>query len=455
MRGRGFELTGAAGPVYETRGGGSRSGLRCNLDIDGGELIRGLRGEGWFENLPSGNDFSWSVAYRGEHGLIGEAVDRLSARISHSRQREFAFGGGRLDRRIDEDIQLTNRLTSGASSPLRLAWNSEFRRRRSSHRSPLGSYDDREFNWRNGLEVDWGTGSFATRLSGGIDLQEQQYAGGLTQGRHTRLGLTVWFYGSSSDTLSLTTATTKYRFDTPDKADYNDRDELRYKVELLGRWMITPRFSFRADFAADLRHLVYIYRPRSGENRRERSFRLGAALPWNDVNLVNVARFTVTSRYTDYDFPPADESLSRVYRAFSAADSMRVNLPGGGYVKISSALVLDDHGRLRWEDWIEDISEDGYSFTLAVAPVYEWKGCRWGFGWSWHRRETRLHLGDGRTEPGESILSSGPVFSVASLRKRPFHAELTGRVLEVSDRLRGSYRLPDVTCSLVWSPDLR
>lgn len=448
-----LSLDGSIGPLSEQRGSRLQNGLRVKTNIDGGDFLRGVNGEAWLDRLNDGNDYGWSAVISGDYKLAGEATDKYSVRVSQNRQREHTIGGDQMSRRGDDRLHLNNRLSTGRSASWQLTWESDLVRQRSAHEYISSTYSDLDFNWRNGIDIEWQRGAFRGLVSGGVDLQEQQYAGRLMQGRRSRIGFGVAFLKSATDSIALKTSAMRYRFDTPDELDFNDRDELGYNIQLICGYAFSPRFGARLRLVSDLRQLVYLYRSRSGENRWERGFRLIVDLPWRDKPIDNIARFSVNSSFTDYNYSPSKESLSRIYRSFIANDSLNVALARGVFLRINLTGTIEDHGQLKWSEWIEDVSENGFSHTIAVMPSWERNGYSLGIGWNWHRRETELHFIDGESEVGESIRTHGPLLSLITPVDHRVRVELRGSVIVVKDRLRGSYRLPDVTCRLTWDFD--
>ncbi len=446
-----FRVDGSVGPLFDFRSGREQQGIRYTAGLEGGNLIKGFSSWGWLEALPSGKDFSWKVALVNEHNLTGESVDIYSVSWSQSEQREIPLSSGSVNRRTDELLHLTNWLSTGESTPVALIWKSELFRQSSSHRGAFVDYSDLESTWSNCIEFGWLKSSFEGIMTAEVDMQEQVYAGSLSQGLRTLIGTSTTYRRNSQDTVLFKAAVIKYKYDTPDESDYNDRDEMRYQLSLHGGKKITEQVGIRLSLESDLRHLVYIYRSRSGENRWERTFRLTASVPWCDSGIRNIARFAVISRFADYDYQPASNSLSRIYRSFTASDSLQIGILDNLDIRINASFVKDDHGRLRWKDWVEDVSEEGTSYALAVAPTLSWKGLNAQVGWGLNHRETTRFVKNHETVAGEYIRSHGPLFSVVLGGYHSFQIELTGRIWWVTDRLRGNYRLPDLHGSLLWT----
>ena len=469
-------FNGVVGPLYDDHNGFIRQGLRWTAGFDGANDNNNLQTNGWLDRFPDGNDYGWSAVLRGDYAFSDQGYDSFTMLYSGDDRRQSFSLAETESRRYDETLILSNHLTTSeqeypSSRPAdwSMSWDSEMIRQRTTHSGDRIDYSNQEFMWRNDLHLGWLISRVVFgNITGGIDLQQQQYAGSMTQGRRTHIGMISQYTPSSSDSLSLETHAIRYRYDTPDESDYNDRDELRYMIAVRYGKKLTPQFDIKLRLEVDLHHLLYIYRARSGENRWTRLLMLVAELPWNNEPVNNIARFAVTSHYTNYDYSPATESMSRVYRSFTAGDTLHIAFSHRFDCEADFALTIDDHGRFRWNDWVEDVSEDGYSYTIALKPSGTVGDYRIGAGWSWHRRLTTLHLASdgtgssGETVEGENIRSTGPLFSFAFPASRyagpsgeryskGLRVELTGSILWVDDRLRGSYRLPDIHLLLLWS----
>ncbi len=445
----GFSTNGSIGPLLEDRGDRRLEGMKLHLNLKDDWASGELRAGGWLDRLPGGNNYKWDTALYGNHSFPGGAGDHFTVSFAHSDRREYSATGP-VGRRSDEQLHLNNRLVSARSTPLQLGWDSELTRQRISRTNPETGYSDLEFVWENGVDLTWRSNRLSGIASGGVDLQEQQYDEALTQARRTHLGFTTTYRRSPDDSAGIDARVIRYRADTPDEADKNDRDELRYIVAVRAGLGLAPGFGLRVELSADLHHLVYIFDPRSEDNRWSRLFSLACELPWQDGPLDNAARFAVVSNYTDYDYPPFDTTFSRAYRSFTASDTLKLAIWRMLNLEVDLSALIDEHGRLNWQEWVEDISETGYGLTAAVIPTWASPDYSLGIGWLVHRRHTTLCYEDEKID-GESVHSHGPVATIRTPSTSRLKAELTGSVLWVEDRKRGSYRLPDIRCTLTWS----
>jgi hypothetical protein len=314
-----------------------------------------------------------------------------------------------------------------------------------THQGSSADYSDRESQWENGLDLALHRARSEFKVVGGIDLQDLKYNLTITQGRRLRLGCESSYQPTTADSLHLNLQAIRYRFDTPDLTDLNDRDELRYLLKAGWSHQIISTLSMDWDATVDLNHLVYLFRPRSSENRWARLFSIECALPWKDDPLTNVARFAVVANYTAYDFAPSDLELSRAYRSFTAEDSLTLSLSRGWTIEFETSLLKDDNGRMRWDEWVQNVSEDGYAVTTTGMLSHRIAFFQTALGWSRYFRRTDLHSANGERTPGQWVESRGPVFACfQNADQRGLSWNFQGRWLWVEDRPHGDYTLPDI-----------
>jgi len=444
-----FEVS--VGPLFEQRSGNKLDGALFRFGLNNQVPTFGIRlkSNGWVDQYDSVDDNGFSVALSGKWTEIGTATDALDFKFNQSLQREFAPGSGSYNHRRDEEFSFINRLSTDNSTHLKSVWTSELSRYRTIH---LGSNADyMEFTWKNGLDFLWNFKNIIINTFGGLDLQEQKYPTSLSNGQRTRLGVHLHYYPAETDSLVMESIAIRYRYDTPDDNDQNDRDELRYKFALHGGWRINSEYGIRTRLEADLRHFVYLFSQRSSENRWSRLFSFFVEIPWSTEQFENNSSFAIISNYSVYDFVPSKDELSRVYRSFTVNDTIKIRFSNYFSLELDFAGKIDDHGRLHWKKWVEDVSEDGYGYSLSVLPTFETSWYNFRVGWSWQERHTTLHLESDQTAEGESIRSNGPELLVNSKFSQRLQGELIGRYLMVNDLQRGNYRLPDFRVQLIYA----
>ncbi|MFH0765451.1 MAG: hypothetical protein V2A61_03420 [Calditrichota bacterium] len=439
------------GPVYDEHYGRSQTGIKLDADL-ATRLGGDLRGQLWIIRRSPRQEYSGSAQYAGTTTLSDQAVNQVKIIYLQAEQREMSYRTPiQTGSRRDDQLHVLNRLQVGLEASWNLDWESEFNRQTSAHNSASEDYRDQEWSWQNHGETTWRGTSAGLKLEGGLDFQEQEYAGSVTLGRQYKVGLTADCDPAFAETLAVNLQAARYRFDTPAEDDKNDRDELRYNFELHAFHRLTPDLALIWKLESNLNHLIYIYRTRSGENRWRRFFRFSIETPWQNEVVTNRAYFSVTSNYTDYDFAPNRETLSRVYRAFTANDSLNLKITSAFSLEASFAGLIDDHGRLLWRQWIEEVSEEGAGWTAALIPTWQNRRSSIGCGWSEHRRITRLRTPAGNADPGENVFSRGPLLRLKTNPNSNLSIYFYALWLQVTDRIRGGYYMPDLRIQVNWS----
>jgi len=446
-----YNVSGAIGPLFDSRKDVNDNGYHLEFDLsrdlDGGSLTA----NGWFERLKAGSEHGLFGDLSGKYKFIGGGQDRYKVFFKRNEHAEYGLVSGSRGYRRDENFSLTNHLVSDEDASFQVSWDSNLSNQVISHTGLPLEYKDREFAWQNEIGTNLMLSGFITGFIAGIDIQEQRYNEAVAQGRRNYFSLESTTAETFLDSATINARIIKYRYDTPDINDSNDRDELRYLISLNGAKKLTSELGFRFRIETNLHHLVYIYSMRSAENRWTRVFSLSCELPWQRGSFSNNCRFAIVSTYTVYDFPESDSDLSRVYRFFSAEDTLSIDLSNSFRLECRSALLLDEHGRFRWAEWKEDVSEDGYSLSASLIPVYHNGDVILGAGWETHHRYSWQHQADGSKVGRESVISYGPVMYIKSNPTTRLVVEMSSSVLHVKDRFRGSYNLPEITCSLTWT----
>lgn len=446
----GFEIQGLAGSIFDRRGGISQEGVRFDVKFHYAADSLSWKGSSWLNHFGSGDDYNLRTSVSGIYKLSDEANDKFEVDFVTGSRREF-YSGIATSRRNDQNISVNNRIGVKTSKTTNIDWDSKLTNRQTTTVGEATDRADHEFFWRNSLEGIWTSQSHFAIINSGVDIQQQEYAGGLTQGRNSRLQISSGYISPPLDSAILETSISHYRFDTPDELDFNDRDELRWHTAVRSDIRITNTVHCKSGFEINLNHLVYIHRSRSGENRWTRQFSLFTEIPWRDRPVENKARFAVSAHYTDYDFAPYDLTQSRLFRTFTVVDTLRYYFNGKFGIEISGAGQLNDHGELNWSEWIQNVAEKGYSYTFTALPFRKTARSNLAAGWLTHRRVTRTLTSDGSSSISEDLHSSGPMVQFSLAASPGFSLEFNAAFLAVSQKGKPGYRLPDLNFTALWT----
>lgn len=211
--------------------------------------------------------------------------------------------------------------------------------------------------------------------------------------------------------FSLSSQFTKYTLDTRSDENFDDRDELGWRVEANARSRLLPGLVSDFQMLADLNHLVYIFAKNSANNRWTRLFLLRSRFVHTPSSRVtHVPEFRISANYQDYDFETNPRQVrSTVFRRLSLGDSIAIGIGERWSVMLSGDYSREELGRLYWKEFEEERSDQtdvasaaaacGRSFTASTRASV-------GFAYS-RRAGDRFEQGTGAHRVIE-LISSGP-----------------------------------------------
>ncbi|MBU1636654.1 hypothetical protein KKC97_03210 [bacterium] len=289
---------------------------------------------------------------------------------------------------------------------------------------------------QNGLAVSL-KGAYrksAGQASLSIRSVSQTIRGEILNGRKTEAA----FLGSTMlpdhSNLGLRLAVSKYTLDTRSDQNFDDRDELGFRIE--SKWVKALRgtlvYELRA--LAHLDHLVYIFEETSANNRWTRLFLLGSAIRHTPCAMFTQEfQFAVSANYQAYDFefnPKATRST--VFRRFSAGDSVAVHFTESFWIDTRFTFQIEELGRLYWEEFEEARSDETKSWSISAALNRKLtRRFIAGAGYLWNRRygDQFTNSEDSLRERFQDLNSYGPQFYFRYLPDSGIFFTGSGRVL--------------------------
>ncbi|HNR68784.1 MAG TPA: hypothetical protein PKN04_12870 [bacterium] len=221
---------------------------------------------------------------------------------------------------------------------------------------------------------------------------------------------------SRADSLSAYFTISRFRYDTPDSNNFDDRDELRLNGRLIFSHIFSPQLRAEVQAGVNLYHMVYIFGERSADNTWNRIFRLQPRLFYERADLfVFKQSAEVLANYIDYDFEIAEGATrSFVFRQFALDDSLQIRLFQRSKLHLSYRLQLEDNGQLYWDRWSE---------RLLLTRRSHWLRCLWSTdlsdhislipGFVFYLRDEWRHQNDAfgveRKTQSASFRSRGPI----------------------------------------------
>lgn len=242
------------------------------------------------------------------------------------------------------------------------------------------------------------------------------------------------FFGS--DSLMLFSSLQKHQYDTPDPVNNDDRDELRFWVDLQERHPFSETLELRTSAAFYFFHQVYLFGEKSGDNNRIRILSLRPEVRWIPSGAVRVSQAAeVLANYVEYDYESMFPGIrSFLYRKFRLEDSAWVSITRTLAFFAQSRLELDENGKLLWNRWLEQrlIDRRSLSWTLSLDH-HPFSGLHLMPGFTvYHRRGYRYReTGSGQSgaqdkEVNLDFRNSGPVLTITYSGERLFFAMTLG-----------------------------
>jgi hypothetical protein len=360
-----FNITAVLGQNWDQREGFDDRGLSASLDA----ALQNLEYKGYhndlnlfIEQVELGKRLNRDLQFR--YGLFKvfsqNSSDRLLIQYRQKRSDYHVWNTQSIGTRLDSDQMFQNQLRYDFAGSFGILVDMFLNGSRHEDRSGNTSTIRDEINTATAFtlngDFDHFRGWFRTRLEGGT----QEDATGLKHERGTSLEQGLCWLPNRSDSLEFSSAVRKKKYDTSDTSNFDDRDRLRYEMNLFYGHVFTPRFRIGNQAQVILEHLVYIFGEKSDQNNWNRIFKLSPEISFIPAaGVENLARFELVANTTDYDFELDPAFIkSTIYRRYTFSDSVHWGIRRGWKIIVEYAMDLEDGGRLLWDDWIQQISEE-------------------------------------------------------------------------------------------------
>jgi hypothetical protein len=432
-------LQAAAGPMEDRRIGRLRSGLGVwsAADVDHWNL--------------SGYDQSLSLAYNretardqtnedfsGNYELYREFFEGNSNRATLSLgaiRRDVYFDATRVvARRNDRNWAVRDVLTYDVTSGMRTEVAGEILHQMTEQGQAdlsTSSLEENQAGFTGSLQAH--RGEAEGELTMGMRSVTQTVRGDILQGRKTDLALQGQSPLPGRSILAVRLSVSKYTLDTRSTSNNDDRDELRYNFEAAWTKPVYSTLSLELHALTRLDHLVYVYRQSSANNRWARFFLAGSTLHHRPSSVFEqTVRWNVSADYQDYDFETDPASTrSTVHRRLTFDDSLTCHLASRFTVSALAGWQIEEFGRLFWESFEEEKSDETRSLTAAADLFYQpARAFRISGGALWDSRKGRRF---GAAKGGEQVFldlrSYGPTFRLEYAARGGFRLRAQGRAL--------------------------
>ena len=324
-----------------------------------------------------------------------DTYDSLRLNYSKYRQDYYVSDAGEIESRNEQTQGVENILSYRFMPGLRFAFEGQVSSRQmrihqiqesekglKRKRSDLRTQSKIRFIWKTKAlsgNIYFGYAGEDQTYQLGEFVSDSPYAGSsalLTpdnQSLYTTLALRNHFLMGRADTLFVMASLQRFRYDTPDPDNMDDRDEIRIRSECALMHRFSPNLSSRIALRLHLLHLVYIFSEKSADNNWTRILRLNPVVKWRPKKRIQwIQSAEVLANYVDYDFDAVTPDIrSFLYRKFQLDDTLQTTLTQNSALLLSYRLELDENGKLLWRNWLEQRVTDRRSQTLNLTLTYK------------------------------------------------------------------------------------
>jgi hypothetical protein len=438
----------SAGPKQDTRFGRTDAGFSygAGLQLPGLESA-GYRLEGsaaWDgdelerrKNRDSGIQF-------GVHRNFEEGTaDSLRYSISRQRRDYYVSQAGEVESRTEDGQELANVIRYRVSRPMDVRIYGSFYTRTLTINDLTGQVaqkqrERKDFRAQGLIDLIFSFRRINAGLSLGITGEDQNYwlmkdrpasfYSGMSDApdnKSRQISLSARMGGrlGESDSLQLFSCLQKHQYDTPDPANFDDRDELRFWIDLQERHRFSEALELKTSLAVHYFHQVYVFGEKSGDNNKIRIFSLHPEVRWAPTAAFRCSQAAeVLANYVEYDYENLFPGIrSFLYRKFRLEDSLWVSPVPKFSVFLQARVELDENGKLLWNPWLEQRLIDRQSVGwMASLDFHPFPGLHLMPGFNVYRRKGYRYpeaLASGAASSARELTldfsNSGPVFKVA------------------------------------------
>jgi|GEM_PF-1689341 len=438
-----LEIKPSAGIYSERIQNSSAAGPMGNLAVEGkgldwGGFISDISAAASGQFLEDRTNREINTGYRAWREYSEHSSNLFSADYRNY-VREFPLAASaQIDRRSEEEFRLQDKLSYRILQPLDLIVEMQFARRKiePSSLSASNNLQETSTGLAAGTESKfWGHHTILTFSAAG---QNQDYPSRKVEGRQYRLDLTDGFV-LLGDSLKLVGMLSRHQYDVaPDLYSIDTRDELRHSYRVIHDHNFGGGLNLQTELRADFYHLVYLQAERSADNNWERFFLFSPEVAYHSPQWSSRSKFRVSADYIDYDFPEASP-VSRVFRKFSADDSMHFRLNREWSVRLQHLLLLEDQGNLNWDAFVQELSDEYYTNDLTFTLFRKYWGLEWGLNWSYYHRQAYHTNAAGDLTAGERIISRGSGITVKGLAPYRLTVEFSASSRRIEESAKAPY----------------
>jgi hypothetical protein len=355
---------------------------------------------------------TFTISYLLDRQFYRETVDTLKANIYHQRRDYYISMSGEIESRTESGQHIENLLTYYMGSGLTLSLYGKLFNRSQRYTQVTGTEQGlkrirKDVQTEGNIRLLWKTSISQSSLGFRYDNEDQTYEFGETvlfapysgtsllvapdnQGTTTNLHMKTQWRITAFDSLTFYSSIQRFRYDTPDPENYDDRDELRYRFKIQEVHVFSPQLKLRTSLNLNLLHFVYIFGERSADNNWTRILRFSPSVIWRPSENLRITQTAeVLANYVDYDYEAFDPTVrSYLYRKFGIEDSLWIQLTPRISMNLYYELEMDENGKFLWEDWLEQKLIDRKNQNFALHVIYRpWRFLKLAPGYTFYLRQ--------------------------------------------------------------------
>lgn len=290
-------------------------------------------------------------------------------------------------------------------------------------------------------------------LSVGLRNATQSVRGEILSGQKTEIALRGQT-SVSQTTLRARAAFSKYTLDTRSDQNFDDRDELTWRLEAGAGRKLNGALAVDVQALADLNHLVYIYGRNSANNRWTRLLLLSTRFIHRPNQFVlHVPEFRISANYQAYDFELNPRQVrSTVFRRVALGDSVAFQVRDKWTFVLRGEVSREELGRLFWEQFEEERSDqtDVVSTSCMILRKLS-DNAEAGAGAAYGHRVSDRFEAEGDPRRVLDIESWGPITKLSWLSQAWF-VNATGQFVMQSELIRNDqdYLSGSLTAGRTW-----
>jgi len=412
-----------------------------------GSYNNGLSVDYETDHLDQRNNTTFTVSCLFDRQFYENTGDTLKANVYHQRRDYYISMYGDIESRTESGQHIENTLTYYVGSGISCLFYGSLFNRTQRYSQITGTEKGlkrirTDFQAEGTARLLWKTSLIRTVLDFRYASEDQKYESGVTslssknysaftliapdnRGTYTNLNLGTQWRISHADSLGFFAGIQRYRYDTPDPENFDDRDELRYRFQIQEIHTFSPELRLRTLLNLNLLHFVYIFGERSADNNWTRILSFSPSVLWTPSSKVRMTQTAeVLVNTVDFDYEALDPTVkSYLYRKLSIEDSLRIQLSSKTSVHLYYEFEWDENGKFLWKDWLEqkliDRKNQNFSIYLNYCP---WRCLKLVSGYSlYFRQGYRYAIGLDNEQQKERTInfrSYGPTLRLEYFGKR-------------------------------------